>query len=52
MIYTFPLYVERETPDVMAAIRRDCAAQQVFPGTVGGGDVTICTLEAYSDHKN
>jgi hypothetical protein len=52
MIYTFPLYVERETPDVMAAIRRDCAAQQVFPGTVGGGDVTICRLEAYSDHKN
>jgi hypothetical protein len=52
MVYTFPLYVERETPDLMATIRRDCPAKRVFPGTVGGGDVTVCTLEAYSDHKN
>ena len=52
MIYTFPLYVERETPDLMAAIRRDCTAKQVFPGTLGGGEVTVCILEAYSGREN
>lgn len=51
VVYTFPRYVEGETPDLMAAIRRDCTAKKVFPGTVGGGEITVCLIEANRDPK-
>jgi mannosyltransferase len=44
-LYTFPMYVERKMPGLMDAIRRECAPQRVFPGTVGGGDIVVCVIE-------
>ena len=37
--------LERKTPSLMATIQRECAIRQVFPGTVGGGDVAVCAIE-------
>jgi mannosyltransferase len=45
VLYTFPMYVERKTPELMAAIRRECTPERVFPGTVGGGDIVVCMVE-------
>src|SRR5271157_2271855 len=45
VLYTFPMYLERGSPELMAAIRHECTAKQVFLGTVGGGDIVVCTLE-------
>ncbi len=45
MVYAFPRYVETDVPDVWAVIERDCTVQGIFRGTVGGGDVVVCTLE-------
>jgi uncharacterized membrane protein len=48
LLYTFPIYIERKTPELMAAIRQECAEKFVFPGTVGGGDITVCRTEPKS----
>lgn len=45
VLYMFPMYLERGSPELMAAIRRTCSAQQVFPGTVGGGEIFVCVAE-------
>lgn len=45
IIYTFPRYFGVRAPDVAEIIRRDCRERAVFRGTVGGGDMIICTLE-------
>ena len=52
VLYTFPMYVERETPELYAAIRRECTARQVFPGTVGGGEIVACALEPDRKQQN
>ncbi len=41
LIYTFPVYLERESPQLINAIRTDYEAVRVFPGTVAGGDVIV-----------
>ncbi|HEV8383425.1 MAG TPA: hypothetical protein VGQ11_01040, partial [Candidatus Acidoferrales bacterium] len=46
LLYTFPIYVEHSSPELMAAIRRDCTTKDVFPGTIGGGDIVVCRIEA------
>ncbi len=45
LIYTFPRYLEVGAMDVVEIIRRDCHERAVFKGTVGGGDMIVCTLE-------
>jgi 4-amino-4-deoxy-L-arabinose transferase-like glycosyltransferase len=45
LIYTFPRYLEVGAMDVLEIIRRDCRERAVFRGTVGGGDMIVCTLE-------
>ncbi|MEO8620770.1 MAG: glycosyltransferase family 39 protein, partial [bacterium] len=42
VIYTLDSYIRTDTPNLMAALRADCAVQSVFRGTLGGGDVTVC----------
>jgi len=44
MIYTLSEYIEADAPDLMRTLREDCSVEQVFRGTVAGGDVTVCTL--------
>ena len=45
LIYTFPRYLEAGSPDLAGIVRRECHERAVFRGTVGGGDMIICTLE-------
>jgi mannosyltransferase len=52
VLYTFSMYLDRESPELMAAIRRECAARQVFRGTVGGGDIVVCMIEPSQEPTN
>jgi hypothetical protein len=52
VLYTFPMYLERKTPSLMAAIQSECATKQVFPGTVGGGDIVVCVIEPNPESRN
>jgi mannosyltransferase len=45
LIYTFPRYLGVGAPDLSAIVERDCHERAVFRGTVGGGDMIICTFE-------
>jgi hypothetical protein len=45
VLYTFPRYLESRLPDVAAVIQRECKQTRIFRGTVGGGDIVVCTLE-------
>jgi len=45
VLYTFPRYLESRSPDIADVIRRECRPARVFRGTVGGGDIVVCTLE-------
>ncbi len=45
VLYTFPRYLESSAPEIAAIIRRECRQARVFRGTVGGGDIIVCTLE-------
>ncbi len=44
VLYTLAAYIEHDAPDLMATLRTRCSVRQVFRGTVGGGDVTVCAL--------
>jgi len=46
LLYTLPRYIERANPELMALVKRDCRVVRVFHGTLSGGDVTVCRLEA------
>ena len=41
LIYTFPRYLG----ELSAIVERDCHEHAIFRGTVGGGDMIICTFE-------
>lgn len=45
LIYTFPRYLARGAPEVASVVEQDCEQRAVFRGTVGGGDLIVCTLE-------
>ena len=42
VVHTLDRYIEGRTPDLMRMLRAECVVQQVFRGTVGDGDVTVC----------
>jgi 4-amino-4-deoxy-L-arabinose transferase-like glycosyltransferase len=44
LVYTFPRYIEHETPALMRRIRETCDEREVFRGTVGGGDIIVCRV--------
>ncbi|MBV6521953.1 MAG: hypothetical protein MNPFHGCM_02097 [Gemmatimonadaceae bacterium] len=46
LLYTFPRYIEKLDAPLAAYVRRECTADNVrtFPGTVGGGDISVCRL--------
>jgi hypothetical protein len=46
LVYSFPEYMDR---GLVETIRRDCRPLHVFPGTLGGGEVIVCTLEPRSE---
>jgi 4-amino-4-deoxy-L-arabinose transferase-like glycosyltransferase len=42
LVYTFPRYIEDETPGLMEAIGRRFKTLRVFPGTLAHGEVFVC----------
>jgi len=45
LVYTFPRYLARSAPEVMAIAKQECRDAPEFRGTVGDGDVVVCRLE-------
>jgi mannosyltransferase len=45
LVYTFPRQIQMLSPDLWTVIQRDCTVRRVFPGTVGGGELVVCTME-------
>ncbi len=48
VLYTLEGYIDVRTPDLMDALRKDCAVQGVFRGTVGNADVKVCAAPPIS----
>ncbi len=46
LMYTFPRYIDDETPGLMDAIRRRFREVRVFPGTLNDGEVFVCVRDA------
>ena len=44
-LYTFPRYLELYDPGLAAHVDSDCHEEAVFPATLGGGEVIVCTME-------
>ena len=44
VLYTMSGYIQSVTPDIMNALRSECAVAGVFRGTLADGDVTVCTM--------
>jgi mannosyltransferase len=42
LVYTFPRYIEDETPGLMDAIGRRFKTIRIFPGTLDHGEVFVC----------
>jgi mannosyltransferase len=42
VVYSFPEYMDAK---LEAFLRDRCGDRQIFPGTVGGGDVVVCTTD-------
>jgi len=45
LLYSFPRYLIHDLPRLAPLIEDACAGGRVFPGTVGGGEVVVCTFE-------
>lgn len=48
LMFTFPRYLEHDSPALMSHIDEVCRTRQVFPGTVGDGDIVVCHVVAES----
>jgi mannosyltransferase len=46
VVYSFPEYMDQA---LVEKIGRHCILQQIFPGTVGGGDLVVCTTVGGSE---
>jgi hypothetical protein len=44
VIWTFPRYLAQSAPAIDQVLSAECAARRTFRGTVGGGDVMVCSL--------
>ena len=44
LLYTFERYIEASQAGLMNTIRAECGDARVFPGTVGGGSITVCSF--------
>jgi hypothetical protein len=42
LVYSFPEYMD---PDLVEGIRRDCTPRHVLAGSIGGGDIIVCTVD-------
>jgi len=42
VLYTLESYIQSDSPELMQLLRSECAVARVFPGTVAGGELTVC----------
>ena len=42
LVYTLPIELKTYRPDLWDEVEREFQVVQVFPGTLGGGDVKVC----------
>ncbi|MGQ0650507.1 MAG: hypothetical protein ACT4P7_23455, partial [Gemmatimonadaceae bacterium] len=47
-LYTFPRYLELYNAGLAEHVDKDCKEEKVFWGTLGGGEVIVCTMERMS----
>ena len=45
VLYTIPLHLQYEYPEVMASIQRDFKVVKQFYGSLGGGTIFVCRAE-------
>ena len=45
LVYTFPRYLARSAPEVMAIAKQECRDAPEFRGTLGDGDIVVCRLK-------
>jgi hypothetical protein len=46
LVFTLPVQLQAWHPDIWQIIESECGDGAVFPGTLGGGDVTVCRLQS------
>jgi mannosyltransferase len=46
VVYTIPLHLQFEHPDIMAVLERDFAVVKRFSGTLNGGVLVVCRADA------
>ena len=46
VLYTFERYIEASDMALAVSLRSACETVRVFPGTVGGGSITVCSFGA------
>jgi hypothetical protein len=44
LVYTFPNYLALFDSTLEARVDRECRTERVFPATLGGGEVIVCTF--------
>jgi hypothetical protein len=44
LVYTCPRYLARYDARLAEMVERECRPERSFPGSVGGGDVIVCTM--------
>lgn len=44
VVHTMDAYIRSDAPDLMRALETQCSARRTFVGTVGDGDITVCSL--------
>lgn len=44
VLFTLKAYIASRSPDLMRVLDDECKVAQVFPGTLSGGEVTVCTI--------
>ena len=44
LVYTFPRYLARYNARLAVLVSQECRSARVFPGSVSGGEVLVCTL--------
>jgi hypothetical protein len=48
LVYTIPVQVKAYCPDIWQVIESDFSVVNVFPGTLGGGEVYVCRQKTAS----
>ncbi len=51
VLYTFERYIDAFDQELARVLRTDCETSRVFPATVGGGAITVCSFDATGSYQ-